>query len=86
MRKCDWCKKESTCRGVARSECIVREYRDFVMEDKPEQAICCFCGKDLSKDLRSAEIRGGLRNSVLAKLCGDCYEKYIRLKSGSSIF
>lgn len=86
MRKCDWCKKDSTCRGVTRSECVIRDYRDFVVEDKPKQTVCCFCGKELLKDRCSAEIRGGLGNSVLAKLCEDCYEKYIRLKSSISIF
>lgn len=38
MRKCDWCKRNSVCRGVARSECIVRDYRDFVQEDTPVEA------------------------------------------------
>ena len=85
MRKCDWCKKDSTCRGVARSECIVRDYRDFVQEDKPGQTICCFCGKDLNKELSTAEIRGGLGNRVLARLCGDCYRKYRLLQQNCSI-
>ena len=29
MRKCDWCRNDQECRGVERSECIVREYRNF---------------------------------------------------------
>lgn len=32
MQKCDWCINETDCRGVQRSECIVRDYRDFVRE------------------------------------------------------
>lgn len=86
MRKYDWCREDSTCRGIACSECVVRGYKDFVVGDKPRQTVCCFCGKELLKDRRSVEIRGGLGNSILAKLCEDCYEKYIRLKSGISIF
>lgn len=33
MKKCNWCKRNNSCRGVARSECIVRDYRDFVQEN-----------------------------------------------------
>lgn len=29
MRKCDWCRNDPECCGVKRSECIVREYRNF---------------------------------------------------------
>lgn len=32
MQKCDWCINEPDCRGVQRSECIVRDYRNFVRE------------------------------------------------------
>ena len=32
MQKCDWCINEPECRGVARSECIVRDYRNFAKE------------------------------------------------------
>lgn len=38
MRKCDRCKRNSVCRGVAHSECIVRDYRDFIQEDMPVKA------------------------------------------------
>ena len=85
MRKCDWCKKNSTCHGVSRSECIVREYRDFVIEDHNGQTSCCFCGKRLAKEMSIAEVRGGLRNKVLATLCEDCYRKYILLSKNTSI-
>ena len=30
MRKCDWCRNNPECRGVKVSECIVRDYRNFV--------------------------------------------------------
>lgn len=30
MRKCDWCRNNPECRGVKMSECIVRDYRNFV--------------------------------------------------------
>ena len=30
MRKCDWCRNSPECRGVKVSECIVRDYRNFV--------------------------------------------------------
>lgn len=30
MRKCDWCEKNSSCYGARRSECIVRDYKDFI--------------------------------------------------------
>lgn len=85
MRKCDWCKKNSVCRGVVRSECIVSDYRNFCPEDVTNYTMCSFCGKDLSKELSTGEIRGGLRSKVLAKLCGDCYRKYMLIQQGSSI-
>lgn len=85
MIKCDWCKKNSSCHGVARSECIVRDYRNFVMEDKPGQTTCCFCGKDLNKEFSAAEIRGGIGNKVLAKLCDECYRKYRMLQQNRSL-
>lgn len=85
MRKCDWCKRDSTCRGVARSECIVREYRDFAMDEKTAQTSCCFCGKGLNLELSAAEIRGGIGGNVLARLCGDCYRKYRLLQKNRPI-
>lgn len=47
---------------------------------------CCFCEKDLSKELSTGEIRGGLGNKVLANLCSDCYRKYMLLQQNCSIF
>lgn len=85
MRKCDWCKKNDTCQGTIRSECIVRDYRDFCPEDNTSCETCSFCGKDLSKELSVGEIRGGLRNKILAKLCGNCYRKYRLLQQNCSI-
>lgn len=35
MHKCDWCKNESECSGVQRSECIVRDYFRFEIERNP---------------------------------------------------
>lgn len=35
MRKCDWCKNDSECSGVQRSECIVRDYFRFETERSP---------------------------------------------------
>ena len=35
MRKCDFCKNELTCSGVNRSECIVRDYFRFEIEQTP---------------------------------------------------
>lgn len=29
MHKCDFCRNDGNCRGVARSECIVRDFRNF---------------------------------------------------------
>ena len=46
MRKCDWCKRNDFCQGAARSECIVRDYRDFAQEDKFGQT------DDLVQELR----------------------------------
>ncbi len=34
MHKCDFCEHDRECRGVQRSECIVRDYLRF----KPEQS------------------------------------------------
>lgn len=46
---------------------------------------CCFCGRDLSKQLSTGEIRGGLGNKILANLCSDCYRKYMLLQQNCSI-
>lgn len=35
MNKCDWCKNDSKCSGVKRSECIVRDYFRFEIEQSP---------------------------------------------------
>lgn len=40
MQKCDWCVNEPKCRGVARSECIVRDYRNFVVEPSNDSKRC----------------------------------------------
>lgn len=32
MHKCDFCRNDGNCRGVARSECIVRDFRNFCPE------------------------------------------------------
>ena len=41
MHKCDWCKNDSECSGVQRSECIIgdyfrfeRELNEFELDDK----------------------------------------------------
>lgn len=35
MNKCDWCKNDSKCSGVKRSECIVRDYFRFEIGQSP---------------------------------------------------
>lgn len=35
MHKCDFCKNDSECSGVQRSECIVRDYFRFEIERSP---------------------------------------------------
>ena len=32
MRKCDFCKNDTKCSGVQRSECIIRDFFRFEME------------------------------------------------------
>ena len=46
---------------------------------------CCFCGRDLSEQLSTGEIRGELGNKVLANLCSDCCRKYMLLQQNCSI-
>lgn len=46
---------------------------------------CCFCEKNLSQELSTGEVRGGLGNKILATLCDDCYRKYMLLQQGCSI-
>lgn len=53
--------------------------------DKPGQTTCCFCGKDLNKEFSAAEIRGGIGNKVLAKLCDECYREYRMLQQNRSL-
>ena len=50
MRKCDWCKNDADCRGVERSECIVRDYMNFSMSQD--------CSKNPHKAKLMALLRG----------------------------
>lgn len=55
------------------------------MKDKSGQTTCCFCGKDLNKEFSVVEIRGGIGNKVLAKLCDECGRKYRMLQQNRSL-
>lgn len=37
MHKCDFCRNDGNCRGAARSECIVRDFRNFRPEVDTQQ-------------------------------------------------
>ena len=46
---------------------------------------CCFCGKDLSNESFVGNIRGGKGNKLLAYLCKECYDKFLKIEHNEPI-
>lgn len=44
MQRCDFCKKESSCFGVNRSECIIRDFFNFEAERTPADDVKTITG------------------------------------------
>ena len=65
MRKCDQCKNDPVCRGVFRSECIVRDYRNFVLLQDDKAKRCCRTKVPLYEDAITSKER-----------CNSCLRRY----------
>ena len=80
MRKCDWCIKNSFCLGVARSECIVRDYRDFVQVEQTDELI-----QELSHHARhSKDGKMGDECTVPKSLLADAADKLEKFLNGAT--